>query len=414
MNPIERSVVELLRGNGVFYASLLSQMKRIKTKQEQVSTAGVTVQNGRMVLYWNEEFFNSLTPKEAQAVLEHECMHLVYMHLLRGKGKDHKLYNIAADIAINQKIQGLPKGAMLPSSFPELFLPSHASAEEYYAVLEKQMKKYKITMCNGKGQDKKGKPTCGCGGMKIEKPDGTEIHVQGAGSHEPWKEGDQGGDGMSELDREVIRQAVKEAYEQAQSQGKTPAGLTEAIEDMLKPPSIPWHQLLKRFVGNSVKANSKFTWKRLNRRVNTEDLKGKMRTRKLKLVAAIDTSGSIGNVDFQRYLAELRGIQKAYKSEFTVIECDADVQQVYKLPAHGPLHVEFKGRGGTDFRPVFDHIREKKLQPDVLCYLTDLYGSFPDTKPLYPVVWVRTPESSIENVPFGQIVKIDAPRRRGY
>jgi predicted metal-dependent peptidase len=79
-----------------------------------------------------------------------------------------------------------------------------------------------------------------------------------------------------------------------------------------------------------------------------------------------------------------------------VVQCDTRITQVntyesWETP--DSLKPEnFRGHGGTDFRPVFDWIREKVLPvkgwPDLLAYLTDTQGPFPDNLPAYPVVWL--------------------------
>ena len=69
-----------------------------------------------------------------------------------------------------------------------------------------------------------------------------------------------------------------------------------------------------------------------------------------------------------------------------------------------PLKVEFKGRGGTDFAPVWKYIEEKGLMPKACIYLTDLYPCDWGEKPPYPVLWIST--TSVTDVPFGHVTQI--------
>ena len=64
-------------------------------------------------------------------------LHLVIL-LLRDLYSNHKLFNIAADLEINQYIleSKLPTGGLLLSSFPELNLPTKAGTKKYYELLE--------------------------------------------------------------------------------------------------------------------------------------------------------------------------------------------------------------------------------------------------------------------------------------
>ena len=66
-------------------------------------------------------------------------MHIAFGHLLlRDLYSNHKLFNIAADLEINQYIleSKLPEGGLLLSSFPELNLPTKAGTKKYYELLE--------------------------------------------------------------------------------------------------------------------------------------------------------------------------------------------------------------------------------------------------------------------------------------
>jgi len=390
MDGIEKVVVNLLNNHGVFYASLLSQMKRIMT--EQVPTAGVTVRNGRIELYWNPKFLDPLSAKAATAVLEHECMHLVMEHIARKRNREMKLWNIAADLAINQLIQNLPKDCVTMDKFPkEWKLPIKTAAEVYYQIFEKHQQKIEISS-NGKG------------GMhvKIKNPDGStesEFDLNDAGDHKPWEKSD-GEDTVNE----VLKQAVKHAVEQTErQQGHMPYGIEEYINELLKPAVVPWQVLLKRFVAMTVKAGHKMSWKRPNRRYGDEQ-KGKLANRKLALTIAIDTSGSIGNDDFTTFISEIRDIQRSYKSDVTVLECDAEVQKEYKLTPFAKVDTKFKGRGGTSFKPVFEYIQEKRIKTDVLVYFTDMYGDFPEKRPSYPTLWISVTDN--EKAPWGTVISI--------
>jgi len=67
------------------------------------------------------------------------------------------------------------------------------------------------------------------------------------------------------------------------------------------------------------------------------------------------------------------------------------------------------GRGGTDFRPVFEWVAQQahseSILPDVLIYLTDGYGTFPERESQYPTLWILT-EHGIPSVPFGVPIRL--------
>ena len=68
-----------------------------------------------------------------------------------------------------------------------------------------------------------------------------------------------------------------------------------------------------------------------------------------------------------------------------------------------PLPVP-KGGGGTDFRPVFDHIEKNEVAPDVLVFFTDTWGEFPAEPPPYPVLWIVDVPGA--HVPWGEMIHV--------
>jgi predicted metal-dependent peptidase len=127
------------------------------------------------------------------------------------------------------------------------------------------------------------------------------------------------------------------------------------------------------------------------------------------IVIGCDTSGSIGDKQINQFFGELKGIfEDLNPREVVIMWCDARVHRVDYLEEVGDLDtVREKGApggGGTSFVPVFERIEKLGLDPDMLVYLTDMYGTFPKEAPDYPVIW-----GSIggKEAPFGEMVFID-------
>lgn len=68
--------------------------------EDGVKTMGVSENE----LFYNIQFVAELSVEEITFVLIHEIRHLMDKHSLRGRGKDRKLFNVAADIYINATI----------------------------------------------------------------------------------------------------------------------------------------------------------------------------------------------------------------------------------------------------------------------------------------------------------------------
>ncbi len=401
MDLLQKSIVRLTLDGKIFYSTLLCKMEKIPSKI--IPTAGVTIENGQIKLFYNPLFLQRQYDDEKNpkmkllrvcAILEHELLHLVYEHVLRSKlyNRIPEIYNIATDIAINQYIPDLDTSKFLtPTKFD---LPSSKDAEFYYNELVKNAKFIHIEKTGNFNQNQQSSNS-------RVKYKGKSVGKQ-VDSHEKWKNSSN-----DNLTKEVLKQAVREAYQQSQkSRGHLPSYLEEQIEKLLIPPTISWKTLLRQYVGNSVKTGFRSSWKRPNRRLG-EDFKGKISKRTIKIAVAIDTSGSVSSEEFKEFISEIKGIMNSYKATINIIECDATIQKEYELKPYSKIDTKFKGRGGTDYKPVFD-LLNKKREVDLLIYFTDLYCDFDGCNPKgYKIIWICTSKGNYENKPpFGKLIRI--------
>ena len=121
------------------------------------------------------------------------------------------------------------------------------------------------------------------------------------------------------------------------------------------------------------------------------------------LVLAIDTSASCQQVLVQRFVNETAAVLRSigqffHTTEVHLLECDEHVQQ--ERVFHSPEELEryadnFRVRGGfgTDFRPVFSWIEEKRRTGEIrdlagLMYFTDGMGIYPEKPTDYDTAFV--------------------------
>jgi predicted metal-dependent peptidase len=117
----------------------------------------------------------------------------------------------------------------------------------------------------------------------------------------------------------------------------------------------------------------------------------------LRLTIAIDSSGSVDEALLAAFMGEIESLMLTFPDyEIEVIVCDAKIHAVQSYHSGERLAYELRGGGATDFRPVFDHLKNSDTQ--LLLYFTDAEGRFPDQEPLYEVVWVLAEE---RDTPFG-------------
>ena len=62
------------------------------------------------------------------------------------------------------------------------------------------------------------------------------------------------------------------------------------------------------------------------------------------------------------------------KREVNVVECDTQIQKVYKANSPEDIQVDVMGRGGTSFTPIMEYMKENCSKDTVLIYATDGYG----------------------------------------
>ncbi len=122
-----------------------------------------------------------------------------------------------------------------------------------------------------------------------------------------------------------------------------------------------------------------------------------------EFVIAIDTSGSVAGDLVQKFVQKTYNILKTTESFFTkinlhIIQCDAAIQEDTKITAQEELDdylkaLTLRGFGGTDFRPVFEHVDKLVREGEFtnlkgIIYFTDGYGMFPEQKPPYEAAFV--------------------------
>lgn len=119
------------------------------------------------------------------------------------------------------------------------------------------------------------------------------------------------------------------------------------------------------------------------------------------VVVAVDTSGSCVE-SLPEFLRETRGLLEQLSDAAKVkyvwyMECDSSIgmQELYEegeIKDALRIRHAFTGGGGTDFRPVFQQIREYEEQGgrvSALLYYSDGFGDFPKEIPDYPCYFIQ-------------------------
>jgi predicted metal-dependent peptidase len=369
---ISRCVNQLLL-NEPFYAHILLGVRRKITTD--IATASVSIDRNIIVLSVNPSFFLKKLKSLSQrvAVLKHETLHLVFKHLFRFHNyPDRHLYNIAADLVVNQYIGkwNLPADAVTLETFNWLKLAEAKTLDYYYKELKNQQTESNdnfLNICESTRKNYK--------------------HLS-TGNHEDWSQKES----SSEISEILLNEKLIDAYEKGISAGKTPLhpGISahmESIKLSLKKTSnlIDWKRALRIFAQRGGRTKVHFSKKRISKRFGTRP--GIKIINDRIIAAIVDTSASIDNETLLLFLNEINHLHKC-GIRIKLIQADAEVSSIENYQPR-KTEIEITGRGGTAFQPALNYANKENISGVI--YFTDGYGDTTNLKSVHPLLWVISP-----------------------
>lgn len=392
-------------------------------------------------IFFDCEFYSTLTPGQREFVLAHEVWHNIFLHFVRRQARDMQLWNVATDMEINHMLQNEGLEVLKDGCFPDPIVAGK-NAEDIYAYLMKQAQKQQKKNGNsGKGQgndqgqggsgdqddssDSNSSSSSNGGKSKQNQGNGNDKGKYGNQFDKHIYEGDGNGDAQEqdgkfgkrgndsdfnpkmgdarETENKIKEMVTAVAQSIERKQGHLPAGIDNLVKEMLKP-EINWKERLSMFVTSCLGGDH--SWKRCSRHALGRGMYLPGRNdQKLKAALILDTSGSYLQ-DLPKFLAEFKSLVESFgKYEITMIQCDAEVQDVKTYDAETQMEFDkfnAKGGGGSDFRPAFKKLRELGDDFDTCIVFTDGYISMPTYPPPYPTLFVLTPDADKNFVEWGE------------
>ena len=360
-----------------FYGIFLIGMQKEFSKQ--CATAGVGKHGIGMRLVINPDFFGDLSEPHQQGLLKHELLHIAFGHLIMAdRYPNKKLFNIAADIEINQYIHYtmLPEGGLTLDTFSDLNLDERAGTDYYYKKLEETID------CNGNSS---------CSQLQgiLDQMDGESQYC-----HKHWEEVTDLPETEKKLVQKQYQHQMKQTAEVIQKRhGTIPGELAEIIERLfvIPPPKFNWRQFLKRYVSNASKVYTKKLRRKNNKRYTANP--GLKIKRKNHVLVGVDTSGSVSSKELVEFMQELTHMHKT-GNQITVAQFDTQLTSVEDFDPK--KNWEIKGRGGTCFQPVVDHYNDPKTKYSGFICLTDGEAPNPEKCPKN-ALWVHSSLSEIND-----------------
>ncbi|MCK9491413.1 MAG: VWA-like domain-containing protein [Sulfurimonas sp.] len=344
-----------------FFGTLASKLELSKNDDIQAFKS-----NGKTLEY-NDEFFSEISLAEMEFVLANAAMHATLAHESRKNSRSGWLWQLATDYAINDMLveNGLyrPDLAHYSKKFSGLY------AEEIYAQLKEEFLRDELE-------------------YEAQDPDDIEKNEEQTANENQI------------VEDELFEEFAKAILEKEEKDSQLPTSLERFFTLKLNS-KIDWRDELRvaldRFSKDDytqMPPNKKFLYLGIYLPSATSE--------KFKLVVAIDSSGSINEELLGEFLSELNFLMNTIASyEIDLLVCDERIRSHTTFYGGDSLDAKIEGGGGTDFRPVFEFIKEELQDTKLLLYFSDLDGVFPKEEPPYSVKWITPKE---KRVPFGELI----------
>lgn len=250
---------------------------------------------------------------------------------------------------------------------------------------------------------------------RMEAVPGDEETGTGGGDEDRQGEGD-----SPVLTPEEIEEAWKEIAERIEvdmdtssdTWGEGAGNMQQTLREINRE-KYDYTELLKRFsvMGENIEINDDefdyifYTYglKLYDNMPLVEPLEYKDVKKVREFVIALDTSESVSGDIVQKFVTKTWNILKQSENFFTkvnvhIIQCGARVEEDVRITTEDEFDeymkdMVLKGFGGTDFRPVFEHVDSLLRQHEFtnfkgLIYFTDGYGTFPNNPPDYDAAFI--------------------------
>ena len=378
---IQKCILQVRRECSFFGSLML--FAQIETTKKLPTAAT----DGRKI-FFNEEFLYSLSSKEQNALMLHEVLHIALLHVTRRQNRDPHIWNIAADIVVNDLIERntsfpLPRGAITDRRFQD------KSVEYIYEALLKSKKKYKLVINDilqpGNSEDNEGD-------VNLSEPLSQE-EVDEIESF--WKD-----------KMEILKNSSE--HNLSNGKGSLPAGIEQEISTILEP-EVDWRHALWKYVGKTPADFDDLDRRFIYKGLYLESLL----TEAVEVSVCIDTSGSVSDELLMQFTGELKGILRSYPNvKCSLFFADTDLAGPYEIDRIEQMPKAI-GRGGTSFVPFFDYLKKHGEENSLLgnnklsIYFTDGFGDFPQHEPDNPTMWLVCKDGLETNeFPFGEVVRI--------
>ena len=397
---IEEARFYLLNKDGTSNAVFMQRVSIIDTYRPLPGLAPAAIgvrANRELTILFCYPLVQQLEPPAAAELLKHELLHYVFGHLserireLRGVFGDTTVL-VAMDLVINQFCdEKLLADAGFPGVTVEKFgFPTNLTTEQYCKLLQVADPSGKTAMDKLSGEFSNAfQDAARPGGQDIDELSKASGEAKGS-SHACAGEVETSGRGVlvevfansKELDAELRDEAVVKAVEESRaeadkvglkcSRGWDSGEAMEFIARIKRPAVVRWQGLIHKMASCHMNVRRVSSRRRPSRRHPAYF--GRVKRMGSDMWLGVDTSGSMGKEELQLVDPEARMLSQQ-DVHIMVVHVDAEVAKIEPYDPHQGL-VNFAGRGGTDFSPLFFALDKlpRAERPAFLVYFTDGFG----------------------------------------
>lgn len=408
LSPIKKIIrarIGLQNKTYFLYGTIMHSRYRLTKDGEEAKLIPTACADIRGNIIVNPEFIADAGDDFMQPLIMHEALHIALMHTIQIQHREKMLFNIAADIKVNQYIKEY--GYSLDSNWLQAnqygtFEHGNIRVEEcdqksaiqIYDELYKQCPKININVGSGK-EELGGSATKH--DWQVEYEDGT-----GAGKELTAEE-------RQRVIRD-IKDRIRSAIQSSKMQGSMPAGLERRLNELLKS-KIPWQLYLDRLVQQHIPTDLSYRLPH-KKSMALGVYMPHVERENVDVILTYDTSGSMTDEALTESLSESFGLASRYpNAKITIIVADCEIHDVFDIAPGNKQKIKeivMRGGGGTSHVPVYEYIRDNHLKPALIINFTDGYTTFPPQDMVHaPTLWVITTGGiDPSNVPFGRSVKM--------
>ena len=392
-------------------------------------------------------------------ILCHEAQHKLFMHSIRGKEKDHELYNIAADMEIHNMMYiydiimlsknnySSPHIFQMFKKYIEDFLFKKSNskkseglfeknflqltAEEIYTVLEKSKKEsIKTYSCidNNSTDDKQNTPIT-VKQVTYKLPSGKEITSTIVSIPESQKSNENteknGLLTRRALMENTMKKYIKEINEE-NCKGDIGADCKTFLTKLFHI-KIDWKKILRNSLLTALEKSEYFSWAQPRTSLfglsNTIYLPGQIEdeTSYGTVIIARDESGSMSDTECEKAAGIIADAKEYYK-KIVLIKHDVNITSItemYDLDENAKkILLTRESRGGTSHKKVFEFIKNYSINNEenerISCciFITDMISDIEEYQNIIPNsiprIWIAPQKSAslYKNKVKGKIISV--------